>query len=72
MIIQTTGHTKNYPHNSPIAFDTKDVLYLHGYDKHGEMTLVYLKHNCRNSDGSESVMYLLVDMSVKDIVEKMQ
>lgn len=71
MIIHTTGHSKNYPCDSPIAFDTKDVLYLHGYDKHGERTLVYLKHNCLNSDGSENIMHLLVDMSVKDIVDEM-
>lgn len=72
MIIHTTGHTKDYPYDSPIAFDTNNVLYLHGYNAKGSRTLVYLKHNCRNSDGSESVIYLLVNMSVKDIVEKMQ
>lgn len=71
MIIHTTGHTKNHTYDSPIAFDTKDVLYLHGYDRQGERTLVYLNHNYRNSDGSENIMHLLVDMSVEDIVDKM-
>lgn len=72
MIIQTTGHTKDYPYDFPIAFDTNNVLYLHGYNAKGSRTLVHLKHNRHNSDGSESVIHLFVNMSFKDIVEKMQ
>lgn len=75
MIIHTTGHTKNYPCNSPIAFDTKDVLYLHGYDKDGERCIVYLRHDItEGSEGSELTypLWIGLNMSVKEMMEKLK
>lgn len=76
MIIYTTGwdtHTRRVSGYHPFIFDTRDVLYVRGYDKDGDRCIVYLRHNVTEaSEGSETTypIWIGVNMSIKEIMEK--
>ena len=73
MIIFAQGRDKNTP-DAPFIIDTKDIIYVRGYDRKGTESVVYLRHNIADQrSGSESTypIWVVLDMSVKDHAEKM-
>lgn len=78
MIIYATGwdrDTRRTPGYHPFIFDTRDVLYVRGYDKDGDLCIVYLRHNITEaSDESETTypLWIGINMSVKEMREKMK
>lgn len=78
MIVCTTGwdrDTRRTPSYHPFIFDTRDVLYVRGYDKDGDRCLVYLRHNVTEASEGSEVTYPLwigLNMSVKEMREKMK
>lgn len=68
MIIYAKGRDKNTP-DAPFIIDTKDIIYVKGYDKKGTESVVYLRHNVTEKrNGSESTypVWIVLDMSVED------
>lgn len=78
MIIQAKGWDRNTRRISgyhTFAFDTRDVLYVRGYDTDGDRCIVYLRHNITEaSDGSETTypLWIGINMSVKEMMEKLK
>lgn len=78
MIVCTTGWDRNTRRMSgyhPFIFDTRDVLYIRGYDTDGDRCVVYLRHNITEaSDESETTypLWIGVNMSLKEMREKMK
>lgn len=76
MIIYATGWDRNTRRTSgynPFIFDTRDVLYVRGYDSDGDRCIVYLRHNItEGSEGSELTypLWIGLNMSVKEFIEK--
>ena len=44
MIIYAQGRDRN-TRSAPFIIDTKDIIYVRGYDKLGTESVVYLRHN---------------------------
>lgn len=78
MIIHAKGwdrETRRAPGYHPFVFDTRDVLYVRGYDKDGERCIVYLRHNVTEASEGSEVAYPLwigLNMSVKEMMEKLK
>lgn len=78
MIIHATGwdrDTRRTPGYHPFVFDTRDVLYVRGYDKDGDRCLVYLRHNVTEASEGSEVTYPLwigLNMSAKEMMEKLK
>ena len=78
MIIYAKGWDKDTRRASgyhPFIFDTRDVLYVRGYDTDGDRCIVYLRHNITEaSDESETTypLWIGINMSVKEMREKMK
>lgn len=78
MIIYATGwdrNTRTVSGYHPFIFDTRDILYVRGYDRDGDRCIVYLRHNItEGSEGSEVAypIWIGLNMSVKEIMEKLK
>lgn len=75
MIVCTTGWDRNTRTTSgyhPFIFDTRDVLYVRGYDTDGDRCIVYLRHNITENSEFTYPLWIGINMSVKEMREKMK
>lgn len=74
MIIYAQGRDRNV-RSAPFIIDTKDIIYVRGNDKLGTTSVVYLRHNVaekRSDSESTYPVWVVLDMSVKELFEKMK
>lgn len=78
MIIYAKGWDKDTRRASgyhPFIFDTRDVLYVRGYDNDGNRCIVYLRHNGTEALDNCEIAYPIwigLNMTVKEMMEKLK